>query len=101
MHTKQKLTAEEVKHIAKLSGLILNESEVKKFEKQLTATLSYVDILGLLKTNTIEPTDHVGKMVNIYREDEITSSLSQDEVLRNIKDSYQGFFKVNAVLEEK
>lgn len=101
MKNKQKITAEEVKHIAKLSGLILSEAEVEKFQKQLTATLSYIDILNILKTDKIKPTDHVGNAVNVFREDEIKPSLTQEEALSNAKDTYQGFFKVKAVLEEK
>lgn len=101
MKNKQKITAEEVKHIAKLSGLILSEAEVKKFQKQLTTTLSYIEILNIVSTDKIDPTDHVGKSINVFREDEVKPSLSQEEILSNAPETYQGFFKVKAILEEK
>lgn len=67
----KKLSREEVKHIAKLANLRLNEKEVEKFRKQLSETLSYVEKLREVKTQTVEPTSQVTGLKNVLREDEI------------------------------
>lgn len=95
------LTTEEVEHIAKLSGLTLTESEIKKHQKDLSKTLDYIKLLSSLDADKIPPTYHVENTNNVTREDEIKSSLSQEETLSNAKKTYQGFFQVKAVLEEK
>lgn len=95
------LTTEEVEHIAKLSGLFLTEEELKKIGKQLSQTIDYIQNLKELDTSKTKPTSNVNNLHSICREDVIEPSLSQEEVLANTKNHYNGFFKVKAVLEEK
>lgn len=89
-----------VSHIAKLANLSLSEQEKKKFEKQLSETIAYIDKLGEINTKDIQPTSQVTGLKNITREDEVTPSLSQEDVLKNAKSTHNGFFKVTAILED-
>lgn len=89
----------DVSHVAKLASLPLSEAEKKKFEKQLSETLDYVKQLEELDTKGVEPTSQVTGLENVTREDVVTSSLPQEEVLKNAKSTYNGFFKVKAILE--
>lgn len=98
-YKKSKLTEEEVKHVAKLAGLTLSPSEVKKFQKQLSEVLNYVEILKKVKTERVEPTSQVTGLENIFREDKVGLSLSQKEVLSGAKNKKDNMFKTKAVLE--
>ncbi len=89
----------DVKHIAKLANLPLNEQEEKKLETQLSETLDYIKILQEVDTNNVQPTAHVTGLENITREDIASSSLTQQEALSNTKNQHNGFFIVNAILE--
>lgn len=89
-----------VKHVAKLANLPLSEKEEKKFEKQLSETLKYIESLNEVKTDSVKPTDHVTGQENVMRDDQSSSSLFQDEALLNAKSKYNGFFKVKAVLND-
>ena len=89
----------DVKHIAKLANLPLDEQEEKKLETQLTETLDYIKILQEVDTNNVQPTAHVTGLENITREDTASSSLTQQEALSNTKKQHNGFFIVNAILE--
>ena len=95
--TKPKISGEEVKKIAKLANLELAESEVKKFQKQLSDVLDYVAVLDELDIANVEPTSQVTGVKNIARADETEPSLSQEEALSNTKNKYNGYFKVPAV----
>lgn len=88
-----------VNHIAKLANLPITQTEEKKLETQLTETLKYVEILQEIDTANLHPTAHVTGLENITREDLPASSLSQEQALSNAKKKYNGFFIVNAILE--
>ncbi len=90
----------DVKHVAKLANLPLTEREGKKFEKQLSETLIYIEGLNQVNTKNVEPTDHVTGQENVLRADETKPSLSQEEALSNTKNKHNGMFKVKAVLNE-
>jgi aspartyl-tRNA(Asn)/glutamyl-tRNA(Gln) amidotransferase subunit C len=90
-----------VPHIAKLANLPLSSDEGKRFEKQLEETLDYVEELNQVDTKNVEPTSQVTGLENVAREDISKPSLTQDEALSNTTKSYNGFFKVNAILENE
>ena len=90
----------DVSHVAKLANLPLSEEEKKKFEKQLSETLEYVNQLNEIDIKGVEPTSQVTGLENVKREDVAKPSLSQEEALKNTKSKYNGFFKVKAILNE-
>jgi aspartyl-tRNA(Asn)/glutamyl-tRNA(Gln) amidotransferase subunit C len=88
-----------IKHIAKLANLPISEKEEKTLEKQLTETLDYVEMLSEIDTAKVQPTAHVTGLENVTRDDTPHTSLTQMQALSNTKKSYNGFFIVNAILE--
>ena len=89
----------DVPNVAKLANLPLKPEEEKKFEKQLSDILSYVEKLNEVDTKNVEITSQVTGLENIARKDESGPSLTQEEALSNTKSTHNGFFKVKAVLE--
>ena len=96
---KAKISQEEVRKIAKLANLELAESEVKKFQKQLSDVLDYAAVLDELDTANVESTSQVTGLENITRADETGTSLSQKEVLLNAKNSHNGYFKIRSIFK--
>lgn len=94
---KTKLTVEEIRHIAKLANLALSDSELKKFQSQLSQVLEYVGKLSKVETKGVEPTSQVTGLENVFREDKVILSLSQKEILSQVKSSEKGFFKTKAI----
>jgi len=100
MKKTQKLTEEEVVHMAKLAGLTLTPKEVKKFQKQLSEVLDYIEILKKVKTKGVESTSQVTGLESVFREDKVAGpSLSQKEVLSGSKSTHNGMFKTKAIFE--
>ncbi|KKR30755.1 MAG: Aspartyl/glutamyl-tRNA(Asn/Gln) amidotransferase subunit C [Candidatus Gottesmanbacteria bacterium GW2011_GWC2_39_8] len=97
--SKTNLTIDEVKHVAKLAKLGLTDQEAEKFKDQLSEILGFVDELKSLDTKGVEPTSQVTGLLNVFREDVVTPSLSQEEALSNAPDKHNGYFKVKAVRE--
>ena len=91
----------DIKALAKLAKLNLDKREEGYFEKQFDETFKIIDQFENLDTSKISETYSVIKTKNIMRDDEIDISriLSQDEALRNAKSSHNGFFVVDAILD--
>jgi aspartyl-tRNA(Asn)/glutamyl-tRNA(Gln) amidotransferase subunit C len=94
-----KITKEQVKHIALLSRLELDEGETEIYQEQLSRILDYVEKLKEVDTKDIEPTSHVIELNNIFRKDEVKASISRDEALKNAPDYTDKFFKVPKIIE--
>ena len=91
----------DVKHVAKLANLTLTAAETEKFEKQLGDVLSYIEKINKLNLETIDPTSQVTGLTNVLREDETAPGLTQEEALSGTRQTHNGFFVVEQILEEK
>lgn len=96
----EKITIQEVEHVARLARLELTPEEKERMRAQLDSILSYIDKLNELDTSAVEPTSHVIPMVNVMREDEVRPSLPQEEALANAPDREGEFFKVPRIIED-
>ena len=76
------ITKDEVKHLAKLSNISLNESEVENLRGDLENIVNYIKQLDELDTENVEPTYSVSENQNIWREDEIDNyGVEKEELL--------------------
>uniref|UniRef100_A0A7C4AIH7 Aspartyl/glutamyl-tRNA(Asn/Gln) amidotransferase subunit C n=1 Tax=Thermodesulfovibrio aggregans TaxID=86166 RepID=A0A7C4AIH7_9BACT len=94
-----KISKEQVKHIAMLARIELNEDEIELYQEQLSKILDYVEKLNEIDTTEIEPTSHVINLSNVFREDRIKPWLSRDEALKNAPDATDKFFRVPKIIE--
>lgn len=97
---KNKLTIDEVKHIAKLANLKMSDDDLTKFQEQLSEIIQFVDQLTEMNTKDVIPTSQVTGQENIFREDNITPSFSQEEALVNAPKKHKGYFMVKAIFED-
>ena len=97
------VTSSDVDHLAKLANLPITEGQKQELTKQVGVTVQYVSQLQQLDTKGVTETSQVTGMENVFREDKIDLSrtFTQEEALSNAKRTYNGFFVVDAVLEEK
>lgn len=95
-----KLSTEEVEKIARLANLSLSPEEIVRLSDQLSATLDYVNKLQTVQTEGVSPTFQTTGLTNVFREDEVKPSLTQEQALSNARSTYGGYFKVQAVFEE-
>ena len=95
------LTIDEVKHIAKLLNLNLQESEIKKLAGELSEAASYVEVLQELDLDNTTETAQVTGLTNIFRQGEVKSSLSQSDALKNAKKTFDGYFVVPPTIRKK
>ncbi len=95
-----KLSREEVLHIALLARLGLTEAEVNRLSEQLSNILENFEVLQQVDTTDIPPTAQAIPLQNVMRrDDEVTPSLPQSQILANAPRRQENFFRVKAVLE--
>jgi aspartyl-tRNA(Asn)/glutamyl-tRNA(Gln) amidotransferase subunit C len=97
------LTKKDIDHLARLASLPLTAKQSDELTEQVGVTVHYVSQLQALPTEGVTETSQVTGLENVFREDEIDPArmLTQAEALSNAKRTYNGFFIVDRVLEEK
>jgi aspartyl-tRNA(Asn)/glutamyl-tRNA(Gln) amidotransferase subunit C len=98
MPEQHKITLDDVRHVAKLARLSIDESMLQKFTGQLEHILEYVDKLRSLDVQGVEPMAHALPLHNVLREDVVEPSLPIDKVLQNAPETDGRFFKVPKVI---
>lgn len=84
----------DILHMAELSDIGISSDELGKFTEQFNAILEYFDILDTLEAST--PLER--QLVNIFREDEVTPSISQEDALRNSHNPEDGYVRAPKVV---
>ncbi|HTY91255.1 MAG TPA: Asp-tRNA(Asn)/Glu-tRNA(Gln) amidotransferase subunit GatC [Methanocella sp.] len=83
----------DVQHIASLACVELDQAQQERFAQQFNSILEYFKELDGLNTEGVEPTYHVIGLNNVFREDEVSESLPQEEALKNAPRHEKGYFK--------
>ena len=93
------VTETEVRHVAKLARLALSDAEIDKMVPELNNILGWVEQLGEVDTDGVEPLTAVIDLKLRLREDVVTDGDIRDKVLANAPDAQHGFFAVPKVIE--
>lgn len=95
------LTKDEVKHIAHLARLRLNDEEVERYTTQLSAILEYVEQLQAVDTTGVEPTAQVTGLENVMRIDEVNKLPVQEmkQMIAAAPDSEDNLLKTKSVFD--
>ncbi|MGP4071813.1 Asp-tRNA(Asn)/Glu-tRNA(Gln) amidotransferase subunit GatC [Piscibacillus sp. B03] len=94
-----KISKDQVKHVANLARLAINEEEAEKYSEQLSAIIDFSEQLNELDTKGVEPTTHVLDMKNVLRKDEPKEWISKEDALKNAPDQQDGQFRVPSILD--
>ena len=93
-------TREQIDYVAHLARIALTDEEREQFGAQLASVLAYMDKLNELDTTDVEPLAHCLPIHNVFREDVVKESLTNDEALANAPQRDGEFFAVPKVLDD-
>jgi aspartyl-tRNA(Asn)/glutamyl-tRNA(Gln) amidotransferase subunit C len=97
----EKLTREQVEHIANLANIKLTDGEVQLFRDQLTSVIDYnMRLLSEVNVENVAPTAQTTGLENVWRDDETKTSLATDLALSQAPLAENDQFKVKRVLGE-
>ena len=97
---KDRLTRDEVAHLAHLARLAVTDEELDLFAGQLGAVLDAVAQVGRADVADVPPTTHAVPMTNVFREDVARPSLPRDAVLAGAPAAEDGRIRVPRILGE-
>jgi aspartyl-tRNA(Asn)/glutamyl-tRNA(Gln) amidotransferase subunit C len=94
-----RIDLEQVRHVARLARLDLSADEERSLAADLSAIVSYVDKLGQLDTQNIEPTAQVTEAGTPLRDDVVTNEPAPEAMLANAPARQGNLFVVPKIIE--
>ena len=95
-----KINKEEVKKVANLSRLELNENEINNHAEQLEKILEYIKQLEKINTDDVPCTTRAIEVINVFRKDDKKNSDCKEELLELAPSSEEKYFKVPKIMNE-
>ena len=93
------ITREDVLHLAELSSISLDESQIEPLIKDLDNIVNYFSQLDELNTENVEPTYQCFDMNNVWREDAIVDfEAKREDLLALTTETEDNQIKVPKVL---
>lgn len=94
-----KIDVKTVKEIAELSRLNITDESAAQEAKQLEIILGYMAELNEINTNGVEPLYQVFPLENVWREDQVSESLTKEQVFANAPEEDGSYFQVPGIRE--
>ena len=88
-----------VKRVARLARIAVTEEEAARMEGELNTILGFVEQLGEVNVDGVEPMTSVTPMAMKKREDIVTDGSKADDVVANAPETTDNFFLVPKVVE--
>ena len=96
----ERLSMDEVRHVAKLARLRLSDERLEQYRKELSSVLDHIARLESIDVDGVEPMAHPGDLTNRLDDDEPVDSLSAEQVLAMAPAVEPPFIAVPKVLDE-
>lgn len=93
------ISDETIDYVGILAKLELSAEEKEQAKKDMGRMLDYIDKLGELDTDGVEPMSHVFSVQNVFREDVVTNGDRRDEILQNAPSEKDGMFMAPRTFE--
>ena len=94
-----RITEEQVKKVAELARLKLDNNQVKHHAEQIEKILDYVNQLEKIDTEGVACTTRAIEVINVLRSDAKNKFEERDELLSLAPDRENDFFKVPKIIK--
>ena len=96
----KRISSDEVKKVAQLARIELNDNEIKQHSEQLEKILGYIKQLEKINTENIPCTTRAIEVVNVLRNDEKKEYENSEELLDLAPSRENKFFKVPKIISD-
>ena len=94
------VSKKDVEYVAELARLSFDEDEKEGLAEDLNQILSYVEKLGELDTENEDIIVNPYYIENKFREDEVTDSMSLEDVIKNAPETLEEYVLVPTIIKE-
>jgi len=92
------ISKEEVKHIAGLARIGLDEKELEKYSKDISSILDWIEQLKEVDIEGIGPTAHITGLENVARKDKVVDFENKKSIVKLFPEEKDGYDKVKSIL---
>ncbi|MHA7277532.1 Asp-tRNA(Asn)/Glu-tRNA(Gln) amidotransferase subunit GatC [Arthrobacter sp. Hz1] len=93
------INREDVAHLARLAHIDMSADELDRMAGELAVIVDSIKRVSEVAGEDIPATSHPIPLSNVYREDVIGETLTNEEALSGAPDNADGRFKVPAILD--
>ena len=97
----EKLTREDVAHLARLARLDLDDAALDHHAEQLGVIITSIAQISEVAADGVEPMSHPVALLNVFREDVVRPSLDRAETLAGAPAAQDDRFLVPRILDEE
>lgn len=94
-----KFDKDTVARVARLARIATGDAERQQLAGELSSIIEWIDTLGEVDTDDVEPMTGVGAMTPKWRRDEVTDGVVVDDITANAPASSEGCFVVPKIVE--
>ncbi len=94
------ISLDEVRHVARLARLELDDSEILSLQGELNALIGHFADIQAVDTTGVDPQSHAVAMQNVWAEDQPVQGLPRERALRNSALTKAGLFVVPQIIED-
>ncbi|KAD3515302.1 MULTISPECIES: Asp-tRNA(Asn)/Glu-tRNA(Gln) amidotransferase subunit GatC [Arthrobacter] len=95
------INREAVAHLARLAHIEMTNDELDKMAGELDVIVDSIKSVSEVAGEDIPATSHPIPLTNVFREDVVGQTLTNEEALSGAPDNAAGRFKVPAILDEE
>ncbi|HEX4191380.1 MAG TPA: Asp-tRNA(Asn)/Glu-tRNA(Gln) amidotransferase subunit GatC [Marmoricola sp.] len=95
------ITRDEVRHLADLARIELDDAEIDHIAPQLSVILESIASIADVAAADIPPTSHALPLTNVFREDVVRPSLTAEQALSGAPATEQQRFSVPRILGDE
>ena len=92
---------DDVARLADLARIQLTDEEIDRFAGEFDSIMDAVASVSEVASEDVPATSHPIAMTNVFREDVVTETLTQEEALAGAPDAQDGRFAVPQILGEE
>ncbi|SLM92629.1 Asp-tRNA(Asn)/Glu-tRNA(Gln) amidotransferase subunit GatC [Brachybacterium nesterenkovii] len=92
---------EDVARLADLARIQLSDDEISRFAGEFDAIMDAVASVSEVASQDVPATSHPLPLTNVFREDVVTDTLTQEQALSGAPDAKDGRFAVPQILGEE
>lgn len=94
------ISRDDVAHLAELAHIAMGDEELARMAGELDAIVDAIASVSEVAGEDVPATSHPIPLTNVFRDDVVGPTLTQQEALQNAPDAEHGQFKVPAILDE-
>ncbi|MGO3153812.1 MAG: Asp-tRNA(Asn)/Glu-tRNA(Gln) amidotransferase subunit GatC [Galactobacter sp.] len=93
------ISRDDVAHLAELAHIAMSDEELQRMAGELDSIVAAIASVSEVAGEDVPATSHPIPLTNVFREDVVGETLTQEEALLNAPDQEDGRFKVPAILD--